>query len=348
MKTKNLLKALTAFLLGLSLLTGCAGKSGDSKMVSGKDGKELKTLRLAVMTGSLEQYYSLVGIEQGIFERYGINLVTTEYAFGINTIDAIVNGNADIGDMADFAAVNRLGVTQHNTNLVAFSELTGGGAKSGGLYVAPEFKDDLSKLDGSKGFVTQVGTVNEYLNSQAIEYLGFDESKQNIINTDTAQAARALAQTNSASATIANGSNAKYLEEDGWVLAVTAQELKQDIGSYSFTTKEFLNDNTELIANFLKAVDESYKYVDANFDECGKYLENKLGIKQEDFELQWKQQGFKTGFSEEAAQHLESIQKWAVEHKKYDESYDIRKFIDVSAAKLAFPENVTVDLSSVN
>lgn len=345
MKTKKLLKALTVSLLGLSLLTGCAAQ-GSGEVEAGKNG--LKKLRLAIMTGSLEQYYSLVGIEKGIFEKYGIDLEVTEYAFGINTIDAIANGNADIGDMADYAAVNRLGVTQHNTNLVMFSELTGDGERSGGLYVAPEFANDLSKLDGSKGFVTQTGTVYEYLNSQAIEYLGFDESKQNIIQTNTAQAARALAQTNSASATVANGTNGKYLEEDGWVLALTAEELKQDVGSYSFTTKQFLENNTELLANFLKAANESYNYVGANLEESGKFLENKLGVKAEDFVISYNQSGFKRGFSEKAAQHLEGIQEWAIGHGKYEERYNVRSFIDTRAAKIAFPDEVTVDLSGIN
>lgn len=74
------------------------------------------------MTGNLDHYASYVGVEQGIFEKYGINLEITEYAFGINTIDAIANGNADVGDMADYAAVNRLGTTLDQTNLVMFSE----------------------------------------------------------------------------------------------------------------------------------------------------------------------------------------------------------------------------------
>lgn len=344
MKIKKIVSILAASALSFSLLTAC-GNSGDKNTpatVKGENGEELQTLRLAVMTGNLDHYASYVGVEQGIFEKYGINLEITEYAFGINTIDAIVNGNADVGDMADYAAVNRLGTTLHDTNLVIFSELNGGGVRDGGLYVAPEFADDLSKLDGSKGFVTQIGTVNEYLNSEAIAYLGFDESKQNIINTDSAQSALALAQSGDASATISSGSNAKYLEDAGWVLGVTAEELQQDIGAYYFTSDSFLDKNTELLANYLKAISESYDYVDEHMDESAKFLEGKIGVKAEDFELQWKVQGFTTGFSEEAAQHLEKIQQWAFEHGKYDESYNVRDFIDTRAAEIAFPDKVSV------
>lgn len=344
MKINKIISALAASALSISLLAGCGNSgSGDTpKVVKGKDGQDLQTLRLAVMTGNLDHYASYVGVEQGIFEKYGINLEITEYAFGINTIDAIANGNADVGDMADYAAVNRLGTTLDQTNLVMFSELNGGEIGDGGLYVAPEYENDLSKLDGSKGFVTQIGTVNEYLNSQAIAYLGLDESKQNIINTDSAQSALALAKSGDASATIASGSNAKYLEEVGWKLAVTSQDLGEVTGAYYFTSDSFIDKNTDLLANYLKAIDESYEYVNSHIDESAEYLEGKIGVKADDFKLQWKVQGFSTGFSEEAAQHLESIQKWAHDHGKYDSDYNVRDFIDTRAAKIAFPDKTTV------
>ena len=139
MKINKIISALAASALSISLLAGCGNSgSGDTpKVVKGKNGQDLQTLRLAVMTGNLDHYASYVGVEQGIFEKYGINLEITEYAFGINTIDAIANGNADVGDMADYAAVNRLGTTLDQTNLVMFSELNGGEIGDGGLYVAP-------------------------------------------------------------------------------------------------------------------------------------------------------------------------------------------------------------------
>lgn len=336
---KKISKAVSLVLaaaLTSGVLTGCSN--------SNQENSDLETLRLAVMTGNLDHYSSYVGVEQGIFEKYGINLEITEYAYGINTIDAIVNGNADVGDMADFATVNRLGNTLHDTNLVIFSELNGGGAKDGGLYVAPKYANDLEALDGSEGFITQVGTITEYFIAQAIEYLGLDESKQNLINTDSAQSALALAQKDgSASATVAYGSNAKYFNEYGWTLAVPSEDLNLDVGAYYLTTDEILDSKTELLANYLLAINESYEYVASHLDESAAFLEAKLGVKAEDFKLNWQAQGFMNGFHEEAAEHLESIQDWAFSHGKYDESYNIRDFIDTRAVEIAFPNEVTVN-----
>ena len=183
MKRKVISIVLTAALVA-GALAGC-GESGQGNASQKSDsGKDLVVLRDAVMTGQLDQYATEIGLWQGIFEEHGIDLQTTEFVAGINTIDAVVTGTADIGMMADYAAVNRLGNTLKENDLQIFSELSGAGALTGGLYVAPKYVDNLEALDGSEGFITQTGTVSDYYVSQAIEYLGFDEDKQNIVNSE--------------------------------------------------------------------------------------------------------------------------------------------------------------------
>lgn len=108
------LAAAAVFIIGT--LAGCGNSSTQTtdKTASSdasSSGGDLVTVRDAVMTGQLDQYATEIGLWQGIFEKYGIDLQTTEFVAGINTIDAVVNGTADIGMMADYAAVNRLGNT---------------------------------------------------------------------------------------------------------------------------------------------------------------------------------------------------------------------------------------------
>ena len=93
MKIHNFIKTVTAAALGLSLLTACSGNSGSSAASSGENG--LRTLRVANMTGQPDQYADFIGQQQGIFEKHGINLQTTEFVAGINTVDSIVTGTAD-------------------------------------------------------------------------------------------------------------------------------------------------------------------------------------------------------------------------------------------------------------
>lgn len=334
-KFKKLIAVAATFtLVAGSLLTGCGSKDG-------ADG-DLQTVRIAVMTGQADYYAALLEDKQGIYKKHGIKLEFTEYVAGINTIDAVVTGVADIGMMADFATVNRIGNTINDTNLVIFSQISNGISQNGGLYVAPQYENNLKSLDGSKGFITQIGTVTEYYNALVFEKLGIDEKKQNIINTDSVQTSLALANKNQASAIYITGSGASKFEEQGWKLALKSKDLGIEAATYWLTTSAYNEANQELIGKFLEASQEAFDYIDANLDETASYFESFSGLAAADFKANWKAVSHKVGFTEESAKHLESIEKWGYNHGKYSTDYDIRKFINADAAKKVLPSQVTI------
>lgn len=356
MKKRVISLAATAVLV-FGALSGCGSTSADNSTQTTKettketasydastsDG-DLVTVRDAVMTGQLDQYATEVGLWQGLFEKYGIDLKTTEFVAGINTIDSVVSGTADIGMMADYAAVNRLGNTLDATDLKIFSQISGGGmAQSGGLYVDPKYADDPKSLDGSEGFMYQEGTVSYYYASKCIEYLGLDESKQNMINTDSSQTRLALIQKGGASAVYANGSEANYIEDAGWVQIATSQEIGIQTGTYFLATDKYISENKEVLAKFLQAIDESTQYISDHLDESAEYLESKLGVKAEDFKANWENYSFEPGFSEDATKHLEDIEKWGFEHGSFPKDYNIRDFITTEAVDIAYPDKVTIE-----
>jgi len=319
-----------------------ATEADSSEEQGEKSEGELTKLRWGVMTGAIDYFTATVGKEQGIYEKYGLDIEVTEYAYGINTIDAVVNGTADVGNLADFAAANRFGNTQGQTDLVIFSELSGGHAQNGGLYVAPEFVDNLDALDGSKGFITNPGTALEYQNSVIIEHLGFDEANQNFVNTDSNQTSLAIVQNNEASAAFVSGANAQYYEKFGWSLAIPSSELNITTYGYLLTTRGYLAENTEAIAKLLQATDETAKYITEHEDEVAAFLEAKTGLNPDDFKLTWESIINRIGLTEEGVNQLESIEKWAFTHNKFDTDYDVRDYIDSSAIKLAFPDRVDI------
>lgn len=349
MKTRKILSTAAAAALSLTIFTACGSSSSDAtaSTVTTEDGTELQVLRVAIMTGQPDQYADYIGTEEGIFEKYGISLETTEFVAGINTVDAIVNGTADTGILADFAAVNRFGNTLHDTNLTIFSELSNITPSIGGLYVPPEYADDLSKLDGSAGWITQIGTVIEYYNWQAMTYIGLDPAKQNIVQTDSNQTSLALAKNGDASAVVATGASGKYFEEQGWVLAANASDIGIDVSSYLISTNEFASNNTELLANYLTALSESIDFINNNLDDSAEKISAKFGIEADDFKDNWTQITFNLGLTEEGADHLDEINTWAFDQGYYSESYDVRQFYYTDAVEKSFPDNVTVDLSSV-
>lgn len=345
-KKLNIKKFLGTALISaviISSFAGCAsGSASNSNQASAEGNNELRNLRVALMTGQPDQYAVFIGTEEGIFEKHNIKLETTEYAAGINTVDAIVNGTADTGLLADFAAVNRFGNTLHDTNLNLFAELSSGKANDGGVYVAPEYANDLSKLADSAGWITNIGTVSEYYNWQGQVALGLDPSTQKAVNTDSTQTALAVASKGNASAVVAHGSLAKKYEELGWVLAATSDEVGSVIGGYLVTTNEFLDGNTDLLADYLTALNESVDYINHNLDESAKKISGKFGIEAEQFKADWKNQTIVIGFSEEGAKNLDDVNSWAFGQGKYPEEYNVRDFIRTEAIEKAFPDRVTL------
>lgn len=339
---KNNLKRLgtitLAAVLGTSVLAGCGSKSGSAQ--AGYDKKN--TIRVAVMTGQPDQYQIFIGQQQGIFEKYGLNIETTEYAYGINTIDAVVNGTADTGEMADFAAVNRIGNSDGKTDLVIFSESAVDEPKTGGLYVAPEYADDPGELVNSKGIVTSVGTVSEYYAWQALDYLEIDPEKIKYVNTDSEQTTLALINKGDAAAVVGYGAQQQYYEDAGWKLVASAQDIGINTGSYLLTTKNFNEANEKNLADYLKALQESTDYINEHLDETAAAVEKKFGVKAENFKADWQAKTLRVGFTEEGAAHLEEIADWAYTHDKYDKEFNVRNYIDVTAAKQYDPASVTI------
>lgn len=342
-KERNVLKRLSVIVLSAAVvilsLTGCGEAS---ETAAGADTGELVTINEAVMTGSFDYYTTIIGQWQGIFEKHGIDLRTTEYVAGINTIDAIVNGTATIGMMANYAAVNRLGNTLHDTNLVMFSEMGAGAAnQNGGLYVAPEYIDNLEALDGSAGFITQVGTVNDYYAWRCMEYLGLDPNAQNLVNTDSNATALAIVLNGEASAYYTTGSQADKVEEYGWKLAVPAEELNLITGSYFLTTEEYYEENQELLAEWMLAIQESFDYISANLEESGDYLEANYAVDKAVFISNYQSMISKVGFSQEGADALAEMEQWCYEHGRFEEDFDITQFIRTEVAEKAIPEQTT-------
>lgn len=350
-KIKRHLGLYLILALIISSFTGCAGSNAkaDEKTDSpvktdGTDnaGKELRTVRIGFMTGAADLYASIIGQEEGIYEKHGIKLEATEYPYGINTVDAIVNGTSDLGMVADFAGVNRIGNTLEHNKLVFFAELSVSNATTGGLYVAPEYADDISKLENSAGWITSIGTRSEYSNWYAQNALGLDPDKQKVVNTDSTATALAAATNGDASAVVASGSQGKKYEELGWKLVASSNDISAITGSYLVADKDYVSENADVLADYLAALDESIKYISDHLDDVANRLSAKLGVDPDNFKADWKTPTYVIGFTEDGVKNLENIAEWAVTHGKYEKAYNVRDYVLTTAVEKAFPDRVTI------
>lgn len=343
---KFLALALTG-VIGLSAVacgntsTGTATSDNSSSTSTEKAADELTTVRLAIMTGGSSHWYAVIGDKEGIFEKHGIKVEISEFAAGVNTVDAVAIGQADFGNLADYAAVNRIGNTKDETNLVIVDRLsTSAGSAGGGLYVSDNIKsvEDLAGVP----FATQNGTVWDYWLAKTYEYAGIGESDQNIVPVDSMASAVALMTTGEIQAVWASGQNAQKLEDAGFSSILTLNDLDLYTDAYYISTKDYVQANPEVVKEFIEAQEETAEWIENNKDAAAADFEAAAGVKKEQFLSDIEASKLVTDFTQETLDHLNGIKEWAVAGGRF-EDFEILDYADLTALKEVYPDSVTVE-----
>ncbi len=325
--------------------TGCGAESSVKKAEStagstaGQTEKDLVKVRAAVMTNNVDQWLALIGKENGFFEKLGIQLEITEFAAGINTVDAIVTGQADIGLLADYAAVNRLGNTQKDTNLRFIARF--GTGKGSSFYVNPEKVKKIEDLAG-QGVITLPGTVWDYWTARTFEAANVPKDQQKILNVESAQAALGVMTSGEGIAVWAGGINGKKLEEAGMVPFLTMDDLGLRTDQYYISSTEFLGSQETVVEEFLAAIKETEEWLAAHGEEAAAILEEKVNIPKEQSLVNFKNYEFMIDFKEDTVEHLNGIKKWAVEEGRFEQDYAIKDYVDLRALTALYPDEVGI------
>lgn len=352
---KKGLALLLALVMALSLVS-CGGSaespaetaSTDKEVVGETDtsaaessSDELYTLHLGIMTGNQDQWYAVVGDELGIFEEHGIQLDIAEFAAGINTIDAVITEQEDIGFVADYACINRLGNTQDTSNLKIISRLSTYSVDY--FYVNPEKIQSLEDLAG-KTVITLPGTVWDYKTAAVMEAAGLAEEDQVIVGTDSAQSGVALLISGEGDAMWASGTNGQKLEEAGFVPLVNMEDLGLHTDSYYLTSETFLTEHKDVVEEFLAAAQETADWIYANEDEAAEIIEKRTGNLAEQFLTDLSNIHIAISFPQETYEHLVDVKDWAVSNGNF-EDFDLKGFIDLSALQEAVPDAEIAELN---
>lgn len=325
-----------AFVMTALTITGCGQKSEDSEAAN--DAPEtLATVNLGVTTGNQDYLMDIVAREKGIYEKNGLDVKPVEYANGVATVDAITTGQIDIGIVADFGLINRLGNTEGDSNL----RITDSYMKSTNysLYVNPETVASVEDLKG-KRFMTMAGTVWDYWNSLAYTAAGITEDDVTTVAIDSPQSALAVAQAGDADAFWTEGENAARFEEQGWKAILSQEDANSALYTFHVSTQEYLENNGATVENFLKATQDTMDYIKDNEDEVVGLLNEKTGIEESVIKNQLEAVELTESFKQDVYDHMYDLNAWAVESGLYSKEYVIADYINTDALSAVLPESV--------
>ena len=265
---KRILSLLSAAVLSISLLAGCAQeadeKAADAESTPSEETEQKKLAEVTLNEVAHSIFYApmYAAIEEGYFEEEGIDL-TLVCGFGADkTMTAVISGEADIGFMGSEASIYTYaeGATDHVVN---FAQLT---QRAGNFLVAREEMPDFTwedikghlVLGGRKGGMPEM--VFEYILKQN----GIDpetdlEINQNI---DFGSTAAAFSE-GQGDFTVEFEPGATTLESEGKGYVVAS--LGEDSGYVPYTAfsakQSYIDENPDVIQGFTNALQKGMDYV---------------------------------------------------------------------------------------
>lgn len=278
---KRILACLSAAVLSLSLLAGCAQDTDkettepESTSEEKSEEKELVEVTLNEVAHSIFYAPMYIAIEEGYFEEEGIDL-TLVCGFGADkTMTAVISGEADIGFMGSEASIYTYaeGATDYVVN---FAQLT---QRAGNFLVAREEMPDFTwedlkghlVLGGRKGGMPEM--VFEYiLKENGIDPETDLEINQNI---DFGSTAAAFSE-GQGEFTVEFEPGATTLESEGKGYVVAS--LGEDSGYVPYTAfsakQSYIDENPDVIQGFTNALQKGMDYVQAHTpEEIAKIIE---------------------------------------------------------------------------
>ena len=171
---KNRKNSLIAGIMTAVLALGAAGcgnpsnpasvQAKENKTGTAADAAGLTKVRVGTDTMQLA-YAQVIGKQNGYYEKNGIDVEITTYAAGIETINAIVTGAADIGAAYDYALCTRL-IPASNVRVLSNFVTNADGS----YWFETSNPEIQSAADLSKGRIGIVkGTLGEYLIAKELE-----------------------------------------------------------------------------------------------------------------------------------------------------------------------------------
>lgn len=277
-KTGAGLKQIMAMLLAASMIgviAGCGGQeegqgntpdntqAGASPAVESNKPQETVKIRFANLAVGLASAYHELGIEQGIFSKYGIDLQIVNFTKGgAEATAGVVSGQVDMGS---YGTPILTGISKG----VGMKIVASPPVKENPFYlVARQGINSVEELRGKTVATGAFGGGNHQSLVKILEHNGLKESDVKVVATGGADEYMIL-QSGKTDAVETSEPVVSRLVADGigTVLEKAANVYGDYQHSYVFATTDFIDKHPEAVRNFLKASRESHEYARDNFEE---------------------------------------------------------------------------------
>lgn len=213
---------------------------------------------------SLQGATTVVALEKGFFKKHGLDVEATRFASGKDQAQAILSRSVDIG---------AIGYIPFIVGVAKGGDYSGVGINTyyGGSQRIMVRKDSpvktLADLRGKK-VGSNIGTsTTTIFVSKVMPGAGLKEGDYALVNLATKDQVSALA-TGQVDAIVALDPFGAIAEQQGIARAIFSMKTIDNPPSIYAVTNEFRRKHPEHVVRFLRAIDETNRYIKENFDEA--------------------------------------------------------------------------------
>lgn len=263
---KKLMVLAVAGLLTLSLGVGCS--SGGSKKTTETISKyEPVNLSVAYMPNMGSASALVSGIEQGIFEEYGINITLTQFAGGPASIAAMASGDIDIA---------QIGHGAHALCIEGEAKVFAIDALSLSDAVLANKDKGIEKIEDLKGkkVAVQAGTSSEIILDFALKAAGMSKDDLEIVQMEASGMVSAMISGGVDACATWEPSSTVIMQNLGEkCIKLAGNEEFLEIATFPsgfITTDRFVNENREVLVRFATALLKAQDYRMPNIEQVCK------------------------------------------------------------------------------
>jgi NitT/TauT family transport system substrate-binding protein len=275
----------------------------------------------------------IVASEKGFFKQQGIDPVIQTYSAGIDTVDAVLAGNADFGVIIDFPLLTRFGAGK------LISPVVLGSPKPG--YHKLYAKVGLTTKEGFTGktFGVATGTAQEFLTRGYIAKLGLDPDKDvKLIGFNDQFNIVGAMKAGQVDAAWVWGEGADTFKADTkFALVADDSVVGQSTSALLATSKDYASKHGEIEVKTLKALAEAADYIATDRSSAAQIVARAVGADVEVVKPAVEDNRYKLNFSHEAVEGLKEKYDFLVKAGKIP-PYDFAAQFDSKALRSALPD----------
>lgn len=338
---KKKLSSIAIIILGIMLVvTGC-GKAG-TKAASSNEKQTVIPVKFGVGGSGTLPFLFLIANEKGFFEKRGIKPELATFANGVETLNAAVVGQVDVGVAADYAVLSRL--SSGDLKIISFDQQ--GKPENSKLVVLPGINspEDLK----GKPLGVQRGTVDEVVVFKYLEKFNIkqDEVKKQGLGS-AAEVLAAFSKGDVKAAFFGGTWLDKALQVPGAKVIGTQADIPFSSRAFIVVKDKLLKEKPEAAKRILLALDDAVKFSETNPGDAAQIQADKLKAPKENLERQLKDQINDIRLSSEDIKQLKDVYDYATSNNLIKGGFGLKDKIATEPLKEALPSKLTYKPSDI-